>query len=139
MEQAYAEETARNAGLPLEAIRDRAAEDIRQILRDGLATEGHRILIVEDEETGDPLGHLWSGPNWRRDPRTLYLWHIFLDEKARGRGIGRELMRRLEKEARSEGRTRIELNVFADNARARDLYASLGYAEMSSQMYKELR
>ena len=37
------------------------------------------------------------------------------------------------------GVTRIELNVFGENGRARHIYASSGYHETSVQMAKELK
>ena len=56
----------------------------------------------------------------------------------RGNGYGRCLMELVEEQAHSDGIARIELNVYGDNRRARSLYESLGYTEMSRQMYKVL-
>jgi ribosomal protein S18 acetylase RimI-like enzyme len=56
----------------------------------------------------------------------------------RGRGYGRCLMELAQEEAEGMGIARIELNVYGDNPRARALYESLGYVEMSRQMYKVL-
>ena len=43
-----------------------------------------------------------------------------------------------EEQARAMGVMRLELNVFGDNPVARSLYESLGYVEMSRQLYKDL-
>jgi ribosomal protein S18 acetylase RimI-like enzyme len=47
-------------------------------------------------------------------------------------------MELFEAEARREGFTRIELNVWGGNERARSLYRTLGYAELAVQMGKPL-
>ena len=134
----FAAELERNLRIPAEAAHQKAENDFITALPGGLATPGHWIDVVEDAESGERLGVLWFGPGFRGEPGTLWLFDIWLEEKARGKGLGRELMQLLEDEARVLGKTRIELNVFADNARARALYGSLGYGEMSRQLYKEL-
>ncbi|MET8579165.1 GNAT family N-acetyltransferase [Streptomyces sp. NPDC005012] len=53
---------------------------------------------------------------------------LVLAERARGRGVGKALMRAAEDEARRRGARRLTLRVLGHNAPARALYASLGYA-----------
>jgi len=48
---------------------------------------------------------------------------------ARGNGLGRALLRAFEREAAADGATRVVLEVAADNAPARALYARFGYRE----------
>jgi ribosomal protein S18 acetylase RimI-like enzyme len=127
-----------NLQIPSEDARRKAERDFTTELPGGLGTPGHWIDVVEDAENGERLGILWFGPGFRGEPGTLWLFDIWLEEQARGKGLGRELMQLLEDEARTLGKTRIELNVFANNVRARALYESLGYNEMSRQLYKEL-
>ena len=54
---------------------------------------------------------------------------IAVAEEARGRGIGRTLMRSLIAEARRRGARNVFLEVRADNPVARGLYRSLGFEE----------
>jgi ribosomal protein S18 acetylase RimI-like enzyme len=134
----FATEIQRNLKIPHQVARGKAEKDFITALPGGLGTPGHWIDVVEDAESGERLGILWFGPGFRGEPGTLWLMSIWLEERARGKGLGRELMQLLEREARVLGKTRIELNVFADNAGARSLYESLGFVEMSRQLYKEL-
>jgi N6-L-threonylcarbamoyladenine synthase/ribosomal-protein-alanine N-acetyltransferase len=55
---------------------------------------------------------------------------IGLAESARGRGLGRELMRRLHEEARRRGVHEMFLDVRVDNPVAQSLYRSFGYEEI---------
>lgn len=56
----------------------------------------------------------------------------------RRRGIGRELMRRVEEWAAARGAHRIALNVWAFNGRAIQLYEALGYEVRAQSMGKRL-
>jgi GNAT superfamily N-acetyltransferase len=59
-------------------------------------------------------------------------------ESHRGRGVGKELMRRAEGWAAAKGAKRISLNVWAFNERAVRLYKELGYEVLSHSMGKRL-
>lgn len=135
----YADVMQRNKGLTREEALVRAEEENAALLTDGVGTPGHAFFVAEDADSGARVGHLWFGPSPRNpEPAVIWLFDIFVEEVARGRGIGRAMMAVLEVEARSTGKRRIELNVFGDNERAKHLYVSTGYTEMSRQMGKDL-
>lgn len=73
-------------------------------------------------------------------PRQVASWvyDVEIDPAYSGRGYGRAAMLLAEAEARSAGMTSIGLNVHGQNAVARSLYDSLGYAVMALQMKKPL-
>ena len=71
-------------------------------------------------------------------PERYYVWDIVIEPACRGRGYGRAAMQAIEEHARERGVSIIELNVFAHNRRARQLYDSLGYVEGGVRMLKEL-
>lgn len=56
---------------------------------------------------------------------------IAVASNAAGRGVGRALLRALEGAARMRGASRLTLEVAADNARARDLYARNGFEQIA--------
>jgi ribosomal protein S18 acetylase RimI-like enzyme len=109
------------------------AEILARVLVDDQPADGHLIgaLVVD---TG-VVGHLWVG---REDDADWMVWDIEIAPQHRGRGYGRQAMLLAEELARAEGGRRIELNVFGRNDVARALYRSLGYAEVSVHMRKDI-
>ena len=98
-----------------------SARSLRRLLRspsacmlvvdgvDGLA--GASVLLTR---VGSRVGRIYS---------------LVVAPGARGRGLARTLVATLEQEARRRGCVRMRLEVRADNAAARALYAALGYVE----------
>lgn len=58
---------------------------------------------------------------------TAYIESIYLDEKYRSRGLGREILSYLEEELQANGINMIKLYVFAHNQAAFNLYKKMGY------------
>lgn len=63
---------------------------------------------------------------------------LAVDPAAQGRGVARALMKSAEGWAREAGLTRISLNVWAQNERARGLYEHLGYKPETMHYLKDL-
>ncbi len=63
----------------------------------------------------------------RRGARTARLYSLATAPAARGRGVGRRLLRALELAAQRRGCTRLRLEVRTDNAAAIALYEGAGY------------
>jgi ribosomal protein S18 acetylase RimI-like enzyme len=129
----YADGMVEFAGMTREAADQKAAADIASVLRDGLATEGLRVWAIEDDRgcvVGSVMLGIRQGEAW--------LYDIVVDEQKRGRGLGRAAMLALEDEIRSLGFPSVGLNVWGGNEIARSLYRSLGYAERSVGMIKNL-
>jgi ribosomal protein S18 acetylase RimI-like enzyme len=132
----YTHDMVVHGGMPRAAAERKSEEDHVAILPDGLATPGQSIYMVEAE--GEPVGHLWVAERGTPERRTLFIYGVEIDEVQRGRGLGRQTMQLAEAEARARGIRRVELNVFGGNDVARGLYRSLGYAETSIHMGKDL-
>ncbi|AUQ52399.1 putative acetyltransferase (plasmid) [Phaeobacter inhibens] len=64
-------------------------------------------------------------------PGTLLMDGIFVEPNARGQGIGKILLREVEKRARSMQLLRVRLDVIDSNPRARALYEREGFIEQS--------
>ena len=130
----YAQEMVEHGGFPETEAREKAHDDFAGLLGDGLRTAGQTVLALEDDASGERVGHLWLTE--RRG--ALGVLDVYVEDGLRGRGYGRAAMLLAEDEARRRGFERINLNVFAGNAIARSLYTSLGYEERSVYMSKGL-
>jgi ribosomal protein S18 acetylase RimI-like enzyme len=99
--------------------------------RDFVPVDGRPPYAVEAE--GRVVGSLWFAEMRGR----AYLYEVWIDPAARGRGFGRAAMQALEAEARQRGLRGVEFNVWAGNDVARSLYRSLGYEEHAVFMSKD--
>ena len=132
----YERSLIEEAYVPPDEARAKAERDTASLLPDGLATEGHFLYAIEDVH-GERVGSL----HYAERPRgsgDVWLYYVVIDERFRGRGLGRAAMRRLEDDARERGFRRIALNVWVGNGRARQLYRSLDYREVSVHMTKSV-
>jgi len=134
---AYVDEIVESGSMSREAAEEKGRRDDAELLPQGAATPGHLIFRVEVD--GQPIGWLWLAlQHPRAEAGVGFIYDISLDDAMRGRGYGRAAMLLAEEEARRNGLHALALNVFGHNARARSLYASLGYRETSVQMRKEI-
>lgn len=119
-------------GVPEAEARARSERDHATLLPDGLRTPETFLSVLEHE--GIPVGTLWLAA---RDGGA-YVFDVETDAAHRGKGHGRSLMLLAEAQAIAAGHRSIGLNVFADNAPAERLYASLGYETKTYALYKTL-
>lgn len=90
----------------------------------GLLGRANAALLVAETEEGELLGHaaLWTaGPE-------AELGDLAVRPEARGRGVGRTLLRAALDEAERRGARTIFLEVRESNAPARGLYEAAGFA-----------
>ncbi len=116
-------------------------DSMRRLLPEGLRTEGHRFLSINDN--GREVGRLWSGPV-PESPGDWYLFYIEIDEDERGHGIGRAALEEVISELERSTVARLGLNVFGSNTAAVALYESLGFAAGTDsnggrEMWRDLR
>jgi GNAT superfamily N-acetyltransferase len=126
--------------LPFEAALEQARQGTARFLPDGLATEGHRLLVAENA-AGQAVGYTWIG---FVDPRsksteTAWLHDIRVAQPHRRCGYGRAMLAAVEALARDTGAVRLGLNVFGRNLAAIALYEACGYEVTSQEMAKRLR
>ncbi|WP_366553577.1 GNAT family N-acetyltransferase [Aquibaculum sediminis] len=89
-------------------------------------------LLAEDSPAAPapaPLGYLAWYPVFSpfKGGRVMLVENLWVEEAARGRGVGKALLRALAREAGRRGLARMELNVRRDNEATRRFYASLGF------------
>ena len=74
-----------------------------------------RLVGIATEHQQDPYGHMLG---------------LIVNERYRGRGVGRALLERLIAWARNEGFAHLNLTVFPHNERALALYRSCGFVDL---------
>ena len=125
-----------DAGFTYEEASLNIEQNERAIFVDGVPNDDQRIFKVMDDEA--KMGSLWLGSREVRNAGEWYVYDIVIDEEFRGSGFGRSTMRAAEDHVKSQGGTRLALNVFGPNAVARSLYESLDYKTMTIGMRKDL-
>lgn len=113
------------------ALEERPAdEEVRAVVQGLVAFNGRQaepedwrplVLLARDHE-GTLRGGLLGGTHWG----WLFVSHLWIDDGARGQGLGRRLVADAEAEARARGCRHAHLDTFSFQARG--FYESLGYA-----------
>ena len=132
VEEGYALSMEQYGGFTHDAARSKAARDVAELRDDETAA----LYVIEAES--ERVGHLWVGEREGGGARMLWIYDVFVEEAARGRGFGRDALLLAEEEARRRGLPRMGLNVFGGNEDARRLYHALGYGEVAVVMRKDL-
>lgn len=101
-------------------------EQIRKALPPG-KTQADKFLHLIIDARGHIAG-LTDVIRGYPEPRTWYLGFLYLAESARGQGLGRRVLHALCPWVRAKGGTALRLGVVEENAHARHLYATEGFA-----------
>jgi ribosomal protein S18 acetylase RimI-like enzyme len=113
-----------------------AAQETDELLPNGVDTPGMLLLVAETASQG-VIGIVWIELQ-HKQTTGAWIFDIEIVPMHRGRGYGRALLRAAEREVKKHGVESVALNVFGDNAVARQLYESSGYEVASVFMRKRL-
>ncbi|MFP8885076.1 MULTISPECIES: GNAT family N-acetyltransferase [Streptomyces] len=119
-------ELDRRTWSPVHAVTPRPRPPYGPFFHDG--NRPRECLVAELE--GKPVGYIkLARPTpLESNGHVRQIQGLAVDGTARGRGVGRALLRAAMAEARRQGASRITLRVLGHNAPARALYASEGFA-----------
>lgn len=123
-------------GLSRAAAENKAQESTRREFPGGVPGAGQHVYAIT--AAGEQVGVIWLSAGPADDPTNWWILDIVVFEQFRGRGHGRLAMLLAETEAARHGAAKLTLNVFARNATARALYASLAYTPTKIVMEKLL-
>lgn len=122
-------------------LRDLWIDDILQIVSNNMDTgvmENEAFILKSDDRNA---GMLWMGVS--KDQFTCedtgYLLGLFVDEKLRRQGLGKELVKAAERWCGSNCLMSMTLNVGSVNYAALSLYESMGYKCQSTVMRRMLK
>ncbi|KZE69082.1 hypothetical protein AWM68_02110 [Fictibacillus phosphorivorans] len=111
----------------LESKRSISIEDLSARL------EFHEIYQIHmDDQLVGEMNYMVDPPHLykHKEPGTAWIGITIGEREGRGKGIGYQALRYLEKEIKERGLNRIELGVFEFNQQAQNLYRKLGYQEI---------
>lgn len=109
--------------------RDTGSDVVPKLIPESLIAHGDLIDVTIAEEGGAILGAcltLLTYSTWR-DAKGLYVVDLFIDGKARNRGIGLKLLREAARRGRAKGARFIKLEVYHTNEGAARFYERLGF------------
>jgi ribosomal protein S18 acetylase RimI-like enzyme len=117
------------------------APEIMRLLAAGFGEPAHDIpdsdipgwLVVEGQ--GNRVGALAVTSH----EDTGFVHGFVIDPPRQGQGIGRDVLRRVCRDLRERGATRVALEVAVENDRALGLYTSLGFEPVTTEDYYSLR
>ncbi|GAA0478765.1 GNAT family N-acetyltransferase [Streptomyces olivaceiscleroticus] len=122
-------------GEPADRVVELVADNHRRLLPDGVHTPGQSLRVLSHH--GTDVGTVWTALDVPGEGGG-YVYDVQVTPEHRGRGHGRTLMGIAERECLAAGHRVLGLNVYADNAVARRLYASLGYRDTAHWLWKPL-
>jgi RimJ/RimL family protein N-acetyltransferase len=124
------------AGIRLRALTDSLGETDPQYRKEVTFTAAQWRRRLRDHAQfatliGDrPVGLIGAQ---QENPDSVYLYSLWLDPAARGRGLARPLVAAAVDWARDQRVRTVTLRVAADNVAARGVYESLGFTATTSQ------
>lgn len=106
-------------------------EDLRSVVDRLIGTEHTEYFLGSPEQDSDTaaVAQVRYRPSIWTTSDDCWLEDLYVEESARGTGLGRALTEAVIERARERGCGRVELDVDVVNERARRLYGSLGFAD----------
>ncbi|MET8525725.1 GNAT family N-acetyltransferase [Micromonospora sp. NPDC005172] len=139
LEVGYAEDLVAHRGMTSEAARERSAQQLREGLPAGAASEGVLLRMARVDDT--EVGWIWvtlPGATGVVGSTQAWIHNIEVDPAHRGRGYARRMIQLIEAELANLGVPELGLNVFGTNTVAIGLYRSLGFEVTAQQMAKRI-
>ena len=114
------------------------APDVQRILLEAFGHSFGPLDFASEEEPTLVAEHAGAVVATLRVHRATEGWGVYgfaVDPSCQGRGIGRDLLRRVCRQAADAGVDRVHLEVSVENDRALSLYTSLGFAHEATEDY----
>ncbi|MFB7915568.1 GNAT family N-acetyltransferase [Streptomyces sp. NPDC056061] len=123
---AYTGDIVRAGSLSAEEAERKADRDFAELLPDGLTTPSTTLLVLE--AAGEQVGTGWLKHGHL--PGVTYGYSLHIEERHRGRGLGRAAMAVGERATVAGGDDVLMFTVWGGNEVAMNLYTSAGYGVM---------
>jgi len=132
----YAEDKVRAGHWAESEALERSRKEFADELPQGLQTENNYLYTLYDDDNA--VGLIWMRANIDRPTNDGFILELYVEEKYRGKGYGKQIMLLIEEKARELGLKAIGLHVFGSNKIAQNLYKAVGYEVTSVNMSKTL-
>jgi ribosomal protein S18 acetylase RimI-like enzyme len=115
------------------------SKHMEEVFENFAKQENSEIYVAEDENHSF-VGYLFVGEsrNLMIGKSSGYIYDIYVKKEFRGKGIGKQLIKKAEDYCRERGYTRLSLMVSARNQPALRLYESTGFQKDQIYMDKEI-
>jgi ribosomal protein S18 acetylase RimI-like enzyme len=132
----YAKDKVRAGDWAESEALERSRKEFLADLPQGIQTKNQYLYTLYDEDQS--VGLIWLRANVDRPTKDGFILELYVDEKQRGKGYGKQAMLLIEEKARGLGLKSIGLHVFGVNKVARNLYEAVGYEVTSVNMSKTI-
>ncbi len=132
----YAEDKVRAGHWAESEALERSRKEFANELPQGLQTKNNYLYTLYDGDNA--VGLIWMRANVDRPTNDGFILELYVEEKYRGKGYGKQIMLLIEEKARELGLKAIGLHVFGSNKIAQNLYKAVGYEVTSVNMSKTL-
>ncbi|MEY9950543.1 N-acetyltransferase family protein [Kitasatospora sp. GAS1066B] len=133
-QERYAAEMVQAGARTPEQARQKAEEDYRTLLPEGVSTPDNTLLVLEAD--GESIGTGWL--HHHHLPGVTFGFSLLVHPEFRGRGHGRSAMAIGEQVTRAGGDQVLMLNVFGGNEAAMSLYTAVGYRVLEEGRSRDL-
>lgn len=115
--------------------------DMARILTEAFGDSGRSMdldALDDSKLVAEREGRVLATLRVTESPEEWSIYGFAVEPQYRGIGIGRDLLRRVCRQAYDAGATRLHLEVDVDNDRALGLYTSLGFKQTSTEDYFDI-
>lgn len=112
----------------------KARKQLNNLLPKGIETSNHHLFNIYGDQ--QLIGFIWL--KIEEEKKSAFLYEIYIFEKYRGKGFGRETMKYVEDFLLQKEIYYFKLHVFGSNTGARKLYEELGFEIAGINMLKPL-
>jgi len=123
----YSKEIFENYGYSITKACELAEQSLRESFPNGVEHSEHDLLCIVQVINTLPTvtGYLWHKVNISK--KSTFIYDFYIDEKYRGKGIGKQAINALEGQLKHQKIFEIQLRVAFHNKRAFKLYKEVGF------------
>lgn len=96
------------------------------------------VAIENNEIVGFLAGTLHKRPKARKTVRPASLDELYVEEKFRNQGVGKEMISRFQDWAKKQGANKLKVGTFHKNERALHVYKDLGFKDHIIKLEKDI-